>query len=239
MTFPSRMPASALAVFLSLAALSGTAKASVLYEFDVAGSDQDGALKALAIFTINNGNISIQLTNLQANPTAAGQLISGIKFTLSNAPGAVTGAGTSGQLISVNTSNGTYTNVAGNPSRWEAAGHITQSGSSGELLVLGGSQPDEMIIGPPDSHNRYSNANSSINNFNPQVFESAYFALNAPNVTTSTVVTTASIIFGTGPEATLRGTPVAPIPEPSTMALAIAGLTAAGLGRFLKRRRSA
>lgn len=211
--------------------------------YTATGSDGDGNLNAKAEFTLGSGTLSVKLTNLQANPTAAGQEISGIAFTLSVMPSSVSGAGDSGQLINVNTGNGTYANTSGNPDRWEASGHITQpTTTSIKLLVLGGGMPSEMIIGPPDGSNKYSNANASIGNFNPSVFETGTFNLNVGGITMDTQVTAATFFFGTGPDGQLDGTkqpPVTtPIPEPSTLALVLAGVAGIGLGGVRKLRRA-
>lgn len=245
MNLPSAMRRLRLAALIVVIGLLGSAaRARAEFVFQASGTGSDGPLAAQAQFTVGSGTISVQLTNLEANPTSAGQELSGILFTLNTAPSSVSGAGTSGQLINVNSSNGTFTNVSGNPDRWEASGHITQpTTNSIQLLVLGGGQPSQMIIGPPDSNNLYSNANSSIDNFNPSVFETGTFNLNVGGVTTSTQITGATFLFGTGPDTRLVGQLQPPnvIPEPCTMALGLAGAVFGGgtflSGAFLRRRR--
>lgn len=226
-----------LAACCGVALGAGSARADFI--FTANGSGSDGPLSAQAQFTLGSGTISIKLSNLQANPTSAGQELSGIQFTLNTAPSSVSGAGTSGQLINVNSSNGTFSNVSGNPDRWEASGHITQPTSTSiKLLVLGGGKPSEMIIGPPDNNNLYSNANSSIDNFNPSVFETGTFNLNVGGVTAGTQITAVTFFFGTGPDTSLQGQPQnTVIPEPATLALAGAGIAGIGLGRWRKGRR--
>src|SRR5256885_13496617 len=43
----------------------------------------DGPVNAQGVFTTSAGQVQIVLTNLFQNPTAAGQLISGVTFTVS------------------------------------------------------------------------------------------------------------------------------------------------------------
>jgi hypothetical protein len=192
-------------------------------------------LNATAEFTTGAGSLSLTLTNLVngAAVRSAGQEISGIAFTLSTTPGGASGAGASGQLINVGP-GGTVTAAGGNPDRWLGPGHITTSGSTIQLLVLGGGRPSEMILGLPGADGRYDNANASILNFNPSVEGSATFDLNAAGVTSGTTVTGATLFFGTGPDTSLVASPA---PEPSGLALSAVGLATVGAAGLLRWRR--
>ncbi len=231
---------------LALAVLAfapASAKASFVIA-DATGQDGDmEALNATAAFTTGAGTVSITLTNLvNGNDVrSAGQAISGIEFTLSTTASGVSGAGDSGQLIDVG-SGGIVATVGGNPNRWEGHGHITSSGQTIELLVLGGGKPSEMILGLPDTvDGDYDNANASITrNFSPFVEGSATFNLNVAGVTADTTVTAATFFFGTGPDMHRPGTtlPDSILPAPSSaLLLGVGGLGLAGFMALPRRRR--
>ena len=91
-----------------------------------------------------------------------------------------------------------------------------------------------MIIGPPGSNGKYSAANSSIGNFNPQVQNSATFVLTIKGVSPSTVITGVRFQFGT-PDGIVQGYKV---PGPAVGA-GLPGRVAGcgGLIAWLRRRR--
>src|SRR5438477_10182730 len=91
--------------------------------FTASGTGSDGALAASAAFTTSNGVIDVTLTNLLGASVirSAGQALSDISFTLSNAPGSLGATSASGQLGNVS-GTGVVTYVAGSPTRWLGAG---------------------------------------------------------------------------------------------------------------------
>jgi hypothetical protein len=232
--------AAVAALFLVGAVLFPSPAHAGLILFSATGQDTDKEpLNATAQFTTGPGTLSIVLTNLVSgnDVRSAGQAISGIQFTLSTTPTSVSGAGDSGQLINVG-SGGSVTTITGNPDRWEASGHITTSGSTIELLVLGGGQPSQMILGLPDSSGVYANANASITttkNFSPWVEGSGTFTLSAAGITSNTTVTSATFFFGTGPDTSLPGTQAVPAPPGSV--LAAVGAATIGIAWLLRFRR--
>jgi hypothetical protein len=173
--------------------------------FTASGSGSDGALAASADFTISSGLISVTITNL-LSPTvirSAGQAVSDLSFTLSNAPGTNTSNTAAGQLVNFSGST-TPTNVSGTPGRWvglePGLGGFSIVGNTITLETIGGSQPSEMILPFGAS---YPNANASITNgkFSPYVDGPATFTLHLTGVTTETTISSATFSFGTGPDA--------------------------------------
>lgn len=211
-----------------LLALSANAN-PITYVTPTGSTSQGQAVDAYATFLFGSGSVTITLGNLEANPTAASQLISDLSFTLSDGASSGTLASMSSTEITIG-SGGTVMNPTPvTSSRW----HLSSSGFT--LDALGGGQPSDLIIGPPDSNGLYSNANSSIGNFNPSLSQTATFVVDVANINADTSVTGATFSFGTGPDAYVTGQvgqPPQSVPDGGTTALLLgAALSAVGLIR--------
>ena len=167
------------------------------------GTDSDGPLAASALFTTSLGQLSVTLTNdlLASVIRSAGQTVSDLSFTLSNAPGTLSGTSAVGQLANIS-STGTVTNVAGSPTRWLGAGgqgDFSIIGNTITLEAIGGGQPSQLLL---PSGTSFSNANASITHgqFNPFVVGPETFTFNLSGVTANTTITSATFSFGTGPD---------------------------------------
>ena len=146
---------------------------------------------------------NLQTTSLLIS---AGQALSDLSFTLSNAPGTQGTLTASGQLANIG-AGGTVTDVSGTPVRWigqgppphGGSGTFTVSGNTILMEAIGGGQPSQMIL---PSGGSFTNANASITGgqFNPFVVGPASFTLSFSGVTAATTVTAATFSFGTGPE---------------------------------------
>jgi len=199
------------------------------------------ACAAEATFTTGAGSISVTLTDLltPAQVLSAGQALSDLSFTLSNAPGTQGALTASGQLANIGT-GGTVTNVSGTPVRFigegppppGGSGTFTVTGNTILMEAIGGGQPSQMIL---PSGGSFTNANASITGgqFNPFVVGPATFTLAFSGITAATTVTAATFSFGTGPDFFIPGVPV---PGPIVGA-GLPGLVAACVGLLALARR--
>jgi len=174
-------------------------------------------VSATADFSQSGSTLTLTLTNTLLGLKSAGQLLTGITFTLSDGSGVSLNSQT-GDLISI-ASNGTVTDLGTLTLGW---GFGSTGGNTFEACVIctGGvtatATPEQGIIGPGP----YTSANSSIlgnGPHNPFVNQSAVFTFNVPSNET---VSDVAFSFGTQPGASV------PTPEPSTLLLLGAGLCA-------------
>lgn len=226
------------------------ARGSVMTFITPTGSSVgDGPVNATATFTTGSNSLTITLRDLEVNPTSVGQTVNGVNFMLSNNLTAgsltsekgmqrtVTGNG-AGQYTNTGTASSFITGsllwnyYAGQNSNGSPTPHII------ELSGLGNMAAKPTVIGDPNVSNAYSNANGSIlsGTHDPFLAGTVTFVLNVPGVTSNTTIQAVTFQFGTGEgEGEARGVPL--VPEPSTIALAVAGLSATGLTRLFKLRR--
>src|SRR5215469_7971431 len=118
------------------------------FSFSVPVGSTAGGLPvdARAVFSISNGMIDVTLTNLQANPRSATQLLSDLSFNVGHGSLAGTLSTSMGQEIFVN-SNGTFSTGSSVATGWALG---TSGTTTASLNVLGTSTaPKHLIIGPP------------------------------------------------------------------------------------------
>jgi hypothetical protein len=155
---------------MSIGAFAAQPAAALSFTFFTpAGSTCGGeACAAEAVITTNAGSISVTLTDL-LTPTqvrSAGQALSDLQFTLSNAPGTQGALTASGQLANIG-AGGTVTNVSGSPVRFigegppppGGSGTFTVTGNTILMEAIGGGQPSQMIL---PSGGSFTNANAYI-----------------------------------------------------------------------------
>jgi len=228
------------AAAVSLMVFAAPAAHAAIFDFTTPTGSTVGGLPVSASATITTGtnSISVTLRDLQANPLAAGQLLSDLFFTYSG--GALTGASlssSSGQEVTV-ASNGTFT-LGSTPvgTGWG----ISASGSTLHLDGLAGtSTPAHTIIGPPGGGGTYSNANSSIAGngpHNPFLNQTANFVISLIGITSATNITGAIFSFGTESGNNVTGVPSA-VPLPGALPLFATGLAALALLRRKKKRKA-
>jgi hypothetical protein len=225
------------ALSLGLVALSANA---IPFNYTFVGSGGDGPEDATASFSISGNVVTIVLNNLEANPTGAGQLISGITFNALGATGAtaMTSSGVEANIDGSGVLNGglpvtlSHWGFAFNGTSMtlvETAGNAAQPGS-----------PVDMIIGP-DAHGGfnpldYGNANPSITgNHQPSVLGTATFTITLSGTVTN--FSDVRMAFGTGPDNFLPGTPTPPSAPDGGSTVILLGSVLAGLGSFRVFRR--
>ena len=193
---------------ISIYAFAAQPAAAVSITFTGTGSGSDGALSASAAFTTSAGLLSVTITNLlsAASIISAGQAVSDLSFTLSNAPGTL-GATTATGTFATFSGSATPTLAAGSPTRWLGAGgqgNFSIVGNTITLEAIGGGQPDQLIL---PAGTTYPAANASITNgmFSPFVDGPATFTLGLSGVTAATTITSATFSFGTGPDTFIPG----------------------------------
>jgi protocatechuate 3,4-dioxygenase beta subunit len=166
--------------------------------YTASGSSCDGAESGSATVVTGTNQIIVTLWSNQANPTSAGQEVSGISFSLGSTPVSATLSSSSGSLIDI-ASGGSVTAYSGGITHWGVA----ECGSTLTLATAGtgavGGCPIDLIIGSGP----YTNANPSITGRDPQIQGPATFVLTVPGVTASTKISNVAIEFGTGPDSVL------------------------------------
>ncbi|MCE5268549.1 MAG: hypothetical protein LLG00_11755 [Planctomycetaceae bacterium] len=181
----------------------GSVRAAIVYCTPTGSTLSDGPVDAQATFTLDNGIVTVVLTNLEGNPTSSGQLISGIRFAVADATGSGLLTTTNSGLISTIEISGSYLAGSGDSlTRWEA----NEAGTTVTLSSLSGGQPNRLIIGPDSAGGftgagTYSNANASIGNFNPSVLGTGEFAIGVPGVGGGSGIGDVAFLFGTEPAA--------------------------------------
>jgi hypothetical protein len=192
---------------IGIYALAAQPASAISVTWTATGSGGDGALAASAAFTTNAGLLQVTITNL-LSPTqivSAGQAVSDLSFTLSNAPGTLGPTLATGTFANFSGS-ATPTLATGFPVRWlgqgppppGGTGFFSIVGNTITMEAIGGGQPSQMIL---PSSSFYPNANASITNgmFSPFVDGPAQFNLFLSGVGINTTVTSATVSFGTGP----------------------------------------
>lgn len=205
----------------------GSANAAVWTLNPTPNSDSN-TVAASANITASGNVLTVVLSNLSPSLSAPNQGLSDLLINFTTDITGVSAFSQAGQLINVN-ANGTTTNVAGSPTRWDPS---VVSGNL-YLTALGGGQPSNMIapgnIGSP---------NAGVLNFNPYIDTAATFTMTLPGASNLTI---GGVQFSFGTSATefvangvcTSGCGV--VPEPSSWALMIVGF--GGVGAMLRRRR--
>jgi hypothetical protein len=159
------------------------------------------AVSAEASFsTDDNGTVSVTVTNWQADPLSAAQLLNGVAFTLSEGE---TGGSLTSDMAATRSvaAGGKFVNGAPSAMGWALAENVL---GGLELCVLctdlGAVGPKHLLIGPAASSGIYATANASLAGnkpHNPFTAGSASFFVSVPGVTSASSVTGVTFFFGT------------------------------------------
>lgn len=244
-------PAISLALAVLVSALSPSdAGASLLFSTPSSSSDSDGTVGATAHFQIlQNGQLTVTLTNTVPDITAIGQAISEFYFTW-NGPGSITALSnisSSSVVVNDNGSVSTPSSVNGPGSDYHwgfgvNGGAVAIETVAGSANVAPGGQPNYLIVGPTGSDGTYGSGWHSIYKHSPSLYVSANFVFSDSALTTGMQlvggdVSKVSFGFGTGPEATIGGNPTSTnSPEPTSLTLwSLMGLAGVVYARRKKR----
>ncbi|HEY1381444.1 MAG TPA: hypothetical protein VGF55_31880 [Gemmataceae bacterium] len=229
------------------------------------GSGSAVPVNVQAVIATNGTSVTITLTNLQTDIHTAGQAISGFEMhTTPQNLSPVTLNSVVGQLVDVNDSGqGTLAVVTarnqqnGNVTYGPGAANTTYSGAVDgvnmtplddgrwsvvgenppDLIALGNSQPDHLVLGPGSGPNGLSWGSNLQDQFSPYFSQSV--TLNLTVGTPITDISSATFRFGTssgeGSVTVTRYDTAAPAPP----ALTLLGTGAAFAGLFGWRRRKA
>lgn len=160
----------------------------------------DGLVSAMANFTVGDGFITVSLNNQLADPKSAGQLLSGLQFTLASGSSTGTLGSSSANVRRVNR-GGSFTDLGPGPTGW-----ALDTSNANFLLCalctdLGALGPKRLLIGDPNTNTgQYTSANASIAGnkpHNPFTAGTAVFLINVPGVVAGDSVTNATFFFGT------------------------------------------
>jgi hypothetical protein len=164
------------------------------------GTVPDGSVSATAKFTPSDGVVTVLLADTLVDPTSAGQLLSGVSFTLASGITTGTLGSTSANLRKV-ARDGSFKDLGPASTGWA----LDENFNGGFKLCvlctdLGAAGPKHLLIGNPAVSGTYASANASIAGnkpHNPFTQGIATFLIDIPGVTSSDSVTSATFFFGT------------------------------------------
>jgi hypothetical protein len=211
------------AAVLLLPLVTGSGAQATTFDFTVTGGPPgpgcSEACSATAAITPGTGTLTVALTDTEANPRSAGDLLSSIEITPSGSVGTPSLSSQAGSLITVTSTTGPYTTSSGPPTHWgvgvDTDASDCETGTSCIALETAGNfavggKPINMIIGPPDAMGNYSNANGSITTagFSPFIDGTGTFVIADSDITSATTIAGVKFDFGTSPDTFLPGVPV-------------------------------
>ena len=216
---------------------------AVLSKFLATGTSAGVPVSASADFTTSNGQVVLTLQNTTVHTADAGQLLTGVRFTLAPTPGS---AATLTAATAIPRDIDGAGNYVDGPSQ-SILGTWESGFSSGVYQLDFNPNAEFGIVGPADGETasiagNYSLANGSIKGnpgHNPFTAKSATFTLSSAGITDTTAITGVTFIYNTALSTLIPGTPVTPpppssVPEPSTVGFGLAMLGACGAARRRK-----
>jgi len=194
------------------------------------GTSSDGhTVAGEASFAPSVGTVTVQLTNTTGMTLDAGELFTGIDFSLGGLSASLTSKVGIQRTV---TGSGTFSDTG---SAQNLSWSLVSIGSGFYQLNFNPDAKDG-IIGPP-SGGSYAGANGSIkgnSGHNPFAAETATFVLSVPGATASTPVTVSAFRFGTALDIASGATTII-VPEPASCALVMIGIMWAAFKRERRR----
>ena len=234
---------SALTVAIGLAGIAGLPSVSraTFIQYTGSGTSAGVPVAASADFTTSAGQVTLTLRNTTVHTADAGQLLTGVRFTLAPTPGSAATLTTATAIPRDIDGSGNYVD---GPSQ-SLLGTWESGFSSGVYQLDFNPNAEFAIVGPADGETasiagNYSLANGSIKGnpgHNPFTAKSATFTLSGAGITDTTAITGVTFIYNTALSTLIPGTPVTPpppVPEPSTVGFGLAILGACGAVRRRK-----
>lgn len=235
-----------LAAFAILCASS--AQATVL-PFQGSGTSAGVAVSATANFDVMAGQLVLTLANTTPHTADAGQLLTGIRFSITTGVAPVSAATFTAAAGASRTiaGSGSYVNGASTSllSTWEK----TVSGNVFQLDFNPNAQ--FAIVGPADGESGIAaglyTGNGSINGnpgHNPYTARQAIFTLSNAGITSASQIGNVTFIYNTALSQLIPGSPVpipppVPIPEPASVCFGVALLGVCVTALLKARHRSA
>jgi hypothetical protein len=154
---------------------------------------------ASANFVVGDGFISVSVSNNQADPMGAAQLLNGISFTLSGGQSSGSMGPNSANLRKVQW-NKSFVDYGPTATGWGLESAPGGLSLCGLCSLLGFIAPTHLLIGDPAGSGTYASANGSIAGnllHNPYTSGPATFLITVPGVVPGSTVTSATFFFGT------------------------------------------
>jgi hypothetical protein len=175
----------------------------------VTGATVNGlAVAASANFTVGDGTISVSISNGQADPRSAAQLLNSVSFTISSGETSGSLGPNSANIRQVN-KGGSFTDFGPNTTGWALASNIGGGLQLCDLCTdLGASGPSRLLIGDPAASGTYSLANASIDGngpHNPFTSGPATFLIYVPGLTAGSTITGTTFFFSTATGVSVPG----------------------------------
>jgi hypothetical protein len=212
-------PLCALAILSSLALTPLNSLASTI---SFSGTSSDGhAVSGTADFTAGTNTVTVKLTNTTANTLDAGELFTGLDFSLGGLTPTLSSK--TGIPRTVN-GNGTFSDTGGAQSlSWS----LVSNGGGSFQLNFNPDAKDSIIAAPSGSTYTATGSIKGNNGHNPFAAVSAIFVLNVPGATAATPINVTTWRFGTTLDPGTGTTTTTAVPEPASCGLLLLGLVAA------------
>ncbi len=233
----------------AFAILCATSAQATVLPFQGSGTSAGVAVSAKADFDVTAGQLVLTLENTTPHTADAGQLLTGIRFSITTGVTPVAAATFTAAAAGSRTIAGNGTYVVGASSSLLSTWEKTVSGSVFQLDFNPNAQ--FAIVGPADGEIGAAagvyTGNGSINGnpgHNPYAARLATFTLANAGITSASQIGNVTFLYNTALSQLIPGAPVSipppvPIPEPASIGFGVALLGVCVTARLKSRRRAA